>query len=317
MSENEQKNDKVKKHLLLFCKGLAMGAADSVPGVSGGTIAVIARIYDELIYSIRSINIIALQLLFTGGIKKAWSYINGTFLLVLLCGIVVSLRLSASMVLLLLDNYFEMLMAFFAGLVIASSWFLKTEFGNWNWKIVTAIVVGAGLTLSVSSLSPQTVSFTNWYLFFCGLIAICAMILPGLSGAFLLIMLGVYDYVLNAWVNLEIITIAVFVAGCVSGLLMFSRLLAWTLSRYHDISYAFLTGMLVASVYVLWPWQQAISFYTDDDGQNQVLESVNVMPASYELLTGQDPLVIPVLFCLLGGCSLILVSNKLFRQSAD
>jgi putative membrane protein len=296
---------------------MAMGAADSVPGVSGGTIAVIARIYDELIYSIRSVNIIALRLLYTDGIKRAWSYINGTFLLVLLCGIVISLRISASLVLQILDNYFALLMAFFAGLVIASSWLLKTEFGNWNWKILTALLAGMALTLIVSSLSPQSVSISNWYLFCCGVIAICAMILPGLSGAFLLIMLGVYDYVLNAWVNFEIETITIFIAGCISGLLIFSRFLAWTLNRYHDVSYAFLTGMLLSSVYVLWPWQQALSFYTDENGQSHVLQTANILPGTYQLLTGEDPQLMPALLCLLGGCAVIFIFDKLFRKTVD
>ncbi len=317
MSVNAQNRKNFKEYLLLFFKGMAMGAADSVPGVSGGTIAVIARIYDELIYSIASVNVTALQLLAAEGFKKAWAYINGTFLLVLLCGISVSLSISASLVLLLLDNYFKLLMAFFAGLVISSSWFLKAEFGNWNWKILTALLIGFGLTLMVSSLSPQSPVISNWYLFLCGVIAICAMILPGLSGAFLLLMLGVYDYVLNAWVNIELMTIVVFITGCVSGLLMFSRFLTWTLSRFHDLSYAFLTGMLLASVYVLWPWQQVISFYTDDNGRNQALESINVMPGSYELLTGQDPQLLPVIICLLSGCAVILIFDKLFRNPVD
>lgn len=317
MSDHRQQEKDFKKYLLLFFKGMAMGAADSVPGVSGGTIAVIARIYDELIFSIRSINLIALKLLVTDGIKRAWSYINGTFLLVLLCGILLSLRLSASMVLFLLDNYFEMLMAFFAGLVIASSWFLKVDFSRWNWKIVFAMIAGAGLTLIVSSLSPQSVTISNWYLFFCGMIAICAMILPGLSGAFLLLMLGVYDYLLNAWINFELVIIVIFIAGCVTGLLIFSRVLAWTLNHYLDISYAFLTGMLLASVYVLWPWQQPVSFYTDSEGQSQVLETINVLPGSYETLTGQDPLLLPAVLGLVGGCLIILFFDKLFRKSAD
>ncbi|MBL4819789.1 MAG: DUF368 domain-containing protein [Gammaproteobacteria bacterium] len=317
MVENKSGKPLQKNYPLLLLKGMAMGAADSVPGVSGGTIAVIARIYDELIYSIRSIDTRALKLLISEGIKPAWDYINGTFLVVLLCGIVVSLRISAGIVLVLLDNYFEPLMAFFIGLVISSCWFLKAEFGRWNGKIVLAIALGMTLTLLVGSLSPQSASVSNWYLYFCGLIAICAMILPGLSGAFLLLLLGVYDYMLGALVSLEIVTIAVFIAGCVTGLLLFSRVLAWALKHYRNLSYAFLSGMLLASAYVLWPWQMALSYYTDREGQSQMLEKANVWPGNYESLTGLDPQLVLVLLCLVGGCVVIVGFNKLFRDPVD
>ena len=294
-----------------------MGAADSVPGVSGGTIAVITRIYDELIYSIRSVDVTAIRLLLTEGVGRAWSYINGTFLLVLACGILLSLRLSAGLVLSLLENSFEALMAFFIGLVIASSWSLKSECGSWGWRTLGILLAGMSLTLLVSNLSPYTAEIGYGYLFLCGLIAICAMILPGLSGAFLLLVLGVYDYVLAALVNLDFLTILVFAAGCVTGLLAFSRVLSWTLSRYREYSYAFLTGMLLASVYVLWPWQQAVRFYQDSEGESHVLQSQNVWPADYAMLTGQDPQLFAVLLSVLVGITIIAGFDKLFRNSVD
>ena len=294
-----------------------MGAADSVPGVSGGTIAVITRIYDELIYSIRSIDVRAIRLLLTEGIGRAWNYVNGTFLLVLACGILLSLRLSAGLVLSLMENNFEALMAFFIGLVIASSWTLKSECGSWQWATIAILLAGMVLTFLVSNLSPYTAEIGYSYLFLCGVIAICAMILPGLSGAFLLLVLGVYDYVLAALVNLELLTIFVFAVGCITGLLAFSRVLSWTLSRYREFSYAFLTGMLLASVYVLWPWQQADSYYQDSEGEAHVLQSHNVWPSEYEVLTGQDPQLLSVLISLLVGITIITGFDKLFRNSVD
>jgi putative membrane protein len=317
MPGNQDSESSLKKTFWVFLKGMAMGLADSVPGVSGGTIAVITGIYDEIIFSIRSINLNALRILFVSGIKPAWASINGTFLLALLVGALLSLRLSAQFVLLLLDGFFAPMMAFFTGLVLCSCWYLKDKLGAWNWQRSVFMLGGIGLTIAVSSLSPQSGTISSGYLFICGMIAICAMILPGLSGAFLLLMLGVYDYVLNALVNLEIVSIVIFAAGCSLGLLLFSRLIAWALEHYHELSYAFLFGMLVASVYVLWPWQQVVSTYTDHDGLQQPLEKANVLPGNYEQLTEQDPQWLLVLVALVAGCLLIVVFDKLFRKSAD
>jgi len=298
-------------------KGMAMGAADSVPGVSGGTIAVIARIYDELIFSIRSINLAALRVLYKDGIARAWDYINGSFLLALFIGIVVSLRLSAGLVLYLLENHFEPLMAFFIGLVFASCWSLKAEFRQRTLGIAVALLCGMAVTLLVGLMSPQTGTASGIYLFFCGLVAICAMILPGLSGAFLLLVLGVYDYVLTAVIELNLTIIFIFVSGCGLGLLLFSRVLAWTLSRYRDLSYAFLTGMLLASIEILWPWQMATSTFVDLDGHITVLQSSNVSPSSYMQVTGQEPQFLAVCVTLVAGFLLIFGFDKLFRKSID
>jgi len=317
MSSNTSRPGEIKKYLALFLKGMVMGAADSVPGVSGGTIAVITRIYDELIYSIRSVDVMAVRLLLTEGFGRAWNYINGTFLLVLACGILLSLRLSAGLVLSLLETRFEALMAFFIGLVIASSWSLKSECGRWSWPVVGMLLAGMIVTLLVSNLSPYTAEIGYGYLFLCGLIAICAMILPGLSGAFLLLVLGVYDFVLAALVNLELLIILVFAVGCLTGLLAFSRVLSWTLSRYREYSYSFLTGMLLASVYVLWPWQQVDRYYQDSDGESHVLQAHNIWPTDYEILTGQDPQILPVLISFVIGITIIAGFDKLFRKTVD
>lgn len=307
----------MRKYLPLFLKGMAMGAADSVPGVSGGTIAVITRIYDELIYSIRSIDGRAFRLLVTAGPGSAWRHINGWFLLVLATGILLSLRLSAGIVLVLLENRFEALMAFFTGLVVASSWSLRNECGAWRLPTSMFLVAGMLLTLLISSLAPYSTEISLAYLFLCGLVAICAMILPGLSGAFLLLVLGVYDYVLNALITLNLPVILVFASGCICGLLAFARLLSWMLSRYRELSYAFLTGMLLASVYVLWPWQQVDRLYQDEAGESHVLQSHNVLPTDYQALTGQEPQLVAVVVSLLAGLAIIPVFDKLFRQSVD
>lgn len=307
-----------RKTILLFSKGLAMGAADSVPGVSGGTIAVIAGIYDELIYSLRSFNLQALRLLVSGDLRGAWTHINGTFLLVLGAGILLSLRLSAGLVLYLLDVHFAPLMGFFVGLVLASTVYLRARFGAMGGSHWVALVLGMALTLAVGSLTPQApLNFGLAYVFFSGMVAICAMILPGISGAFVLLLLGVYDYVLAALTQWAWDVIVVFAAGCAIGLLSFSRVLGWALSHYRDVCYAFLTGMLLASVYVLWPWQTVQSFFEDAEGVVHPLGTVKLSPFAYEAATGLDPRWLSVSLALIAGAGIIVAFEKLFGRRAE
>jgi putative membrane protein len=317
MADTHSDRRGLKQWLLLFLKAMVMGAADTVPGVSGGTIAVITHIYDELIFSLRAISTKALGILFSQGVAPAWVYINGSFLLVVLLGIMLSLLLSARTVLLLLESHYEPLMAFFIGLVLASSWFLRSQFQIRQWQTWVFLLAGMAFLLAVTQINPQTGNFSLMYLFFCGLVAICAMILPGLSGAFLLLVLGVYDYMLSALLDFNWPVILVFVLGCVLGLLSFSRLLAWILARFHALTYAFLTGMLIASVWVIWPWKQALSYYTDSAGQMHSLQTVNLLPTDYLSATNQDPRILLVSLSFIAGLLLIAAFEKLFARLVD
>lgn len=240
---------------MLYLKGVAMGLGDSVPGISGGTIAVITKIYDELIFSIRAVDVVACRLLIGGRFKALWQHINGTFLLLLAAGILSGLLLSANTVLFLLENYFAPLMAFFIGMVISSSWLLKDEFSVAAWQNLLALSLGLLLAVSIAFISPRSADLSLPYIFFSGAIAISAMILPGLSGAFILLLLGVYEYILGALLGFDLPTIVTFMLGCVIGLIAFSRVLSWLLRTHHQLSYAFITGMLLGSVSALWPWQ--------------------------------------------------------------
>ena len=244
----------------LYLKGVAMGLGDSVPGISGGTIAVITRIYDQLIFSIRAVDIEACRLLLGGQFKALWQHINGTFLLLLATGILSGLLISANTVLFLLENYFAPLMAFFIGMVLSSSWLLKDEFSLTHWQNLIALVLGLLLAISIAFISPRSAELSLLYVFVSGAIAISAMILPGLSGAFILLLLGVYEFILGALLSFDLPYIASFMLGCGVGLLAFSRLLSWLLREHHQLSYAFITGMLLGSVSALWPWQQGAGF---------------------------------------------------------
>jgi len=242
--------------LMLFLKGVAMGLGDSVPGISGGTIAVITKIYDQLVFSIRSVDLRACRFFFKGQFRAFWEHINGTFLLVLVFGILSGLLISANTVLFLLENYFVPLMAFFIGMVLASSALLRNEFSLGAWQNILALFLGFLLAMSIGFITPRSADLSLVTVFFSGAIAISAMILPGLSGAFILLLLGVYEFILGALLNFDLPYIIVFALGCAVGLLVFSRVLSWLLRDHHQLSYGFITGMLLGSVSALWPWQQ-------------------------------------------------------------
>lgn len=246
-----------RARLVLFLKGMAMGVADSVPGVSGGTIAVISGIYEALINALKQCHPLALKVLWQQGPRAFWQQIHGPFLLTLGAGILLSLILMANTVLYLLETWFELVMAFFMGLVLASCWLLRAEAGRWSLFKALLFITGFTLTALTAILNPMAGSTALPYVFFSGMIAICAMILPGISGAFILLLLGVYEYVLGALRDFHVSVILVFGLGCVIGLLSFAHLLSWTFRYYREQSYAFLIGMLAASLIVLWPWREA------------------------------------------------------------
>lgn len=299
--------------VVLYLKGLAMGLADSVPGVSGGTIAVISNIYDELVFSIRSIDLQACRLLLSGQPGAAWRHINGVFLLILFCGILSGLLISANTVLFLLANYYLLLMAFFMGLVLASCWLLKHEF-NRKWENFCALCLGVLFVAGINFINPRVADISYLYVFFSGIIAISAMILPGLSGAFILLLLGVYEFILGALVEFNFPYILVFVVGCAIGLLAFSRLLTWLLLKHHQLSYGFITGLLLGSILVLWPWQQTLSFYTDSSGEMHPLRTVSVSPFNYAQLSGEDPMLVAVLLSIIIGVAVVSLLNRLFNS---
>lgn len=301
-----------RQHWLLYLKGIAMGMGDAVPGVSGGTIAVITHIYDEFIFSLRSIDVAACRLLFQGQLREVWQHINGNFLLVLALGILSGLLLSANTVLYLLESWFEVLMAFFIGLVLASCWLLKHECNFRDGRILLILLAGITFTMSIGQVDPANGNFSLPAIFFSGAIAICAMILPGLSGAFILLLLGVYEYVLRALIEIDLAVILVFMLGCLVGILSFSRLLAWLLRTRREACYAFIIGMLLGSLSVLWPWQHTQAYYTDSSGELHPLQALNVMPFNYTEITGQEPMLILVLLGLVAGVAVVTGLNRLF-----
>ncbi|WP_247235623.1 DUF368 domain-containing protein [Telluribacter sp. SYSU D00476] len=275
-------------YLLLFSKGVGMGAADVVPGVSGGTIAFITGIYEELLASIRSVNGEALKLLLAFRIKALWQHVNGTFLLTLLSGIGFSVLSLSRVILFLLANYPVLLWSFFFGLIVASAVVVGKKITGWSPAVLLSGVAGAAIAYFVTVATPTQTPEAYWFLFLSGAIAICAMILPGISGSFLLVLLAKYEFILNAVKDLKIGVIAVFGMGCVVGILSFSHVLNWALKKYHSITVALLTGFMVGSLNKVWPWKQTLKTYTDRHGEVKPLVQQNVLPADFESLTNQD-----------------------------
>ena len=242
--------------VFLFLKGIAMGAADVVPGVSGGTIAFITGIYEELIESINKVNLEAVRKLRKEGIASAWEHINGWFFVPLFLGIGISIVSLAKGISWLLENQAVLLWSFFFGLVFASIFFVGRQVKQWGVSPVIAFLVGTVIAYSVTILPASGSNDALWYLFLSGSIAICAMILPGISGSFILVLLGSYSTVLNAIHERDLMVIAVVGAGAIVGLLSFARLLKVMFAKYHDLTIALLSGFLLGSLNKIWPWKR-------------------------------------------------------------
>lgn len=296
-------------YIRVFLKGMAMGAADVVPGVSGGTVAFITGIYEELLQSIRGIDLGLLKLLREQGIAAMWKAANGNFLLVLLSGILFSIVSLARIITHLLENHSEMIWSFFFGLIVASVIYIAKQIRRWSLLSVVLLLIGAACAAAIGFLKPANVEYGYWYVFLSGAVAICAMILPGISGSFILVLLGMYAPVLAAIKGLDLVFVLVFALGCVIGLLSFARFLSWLLERAHDLTLLFLTGFLVGSLVLVWPWKHVISYYQTSKGPKPLTQE-NVLPVDYFALTGQEPYTLICICLMFAGLLLVLLLER-------
>ena len=271
-------NRTFKDYALLTLKGIGMGAADVVPGVSGGTIAFIVGIYEELIDSIKSINLTSLKMLCSLKFSRFWKAVNGNFLLAILSGIGLSVFSLAKLITYLLVQEPVLVWSFFFGLVLASIWFVSREVAQWNAKTVIAFAAGAVAAYAIIITTPAETSNDLWFIFLCGAIAICAMILPGISGSFILVLLGKYFFIMDAVKSLRISVLLVFAGGSVIGISLFSRALSYALHRFHDITIAILSGFMLGSLNKVWPWKETIETYIDRHGVAKPLIETNILP---------------------------------------
>lgn len=292
-----------------------MGAADVIPGVSGGTIAFITGIYDELIDSLKAVNPKAAMILFRQGPAAFWQAVNGNFLLSLIAGIFTSLLTLAHAITYLMSQYPVLLWAFFFGLVAASAVHIAREINFRSVPSLFTFLLGLGLAVVITSSNPVQVEPSHLKVFAAGAVAICAMILPGISGSFILLLLGLYGFVLESVKALDVGVLLFFMAGCIGGLLSFVHLLSWLLHHYRSVSIALLTGFLLGSLNALWPWKQVLEYYESSKGLKPLVQQ-NVWPADYATVTQQDPMLLACIVLAIVGM-LVVLGLELISKSEN
>ncbi|NLM92509.1 MAG: DUF368 domain-containing protein [Bacteroidales bacterium] len=290
---------------------MAMGAADVIPGVSGGTIAFITGIYEELINSIKSVNASLFRTLFREGIAAAWKQLNGNFLVAVFSGILISIFSLARLISWLLTNHQMLVWAFFFGLIIGSAIFVGKKIKKWNTLTVLMLLAGTTLAYYITIATPATTPEALWFIFISGGVAICAMILPGISGSFILLLMGKYEYILTAVKEFNAMVLLVFGLGCVTGIIAFSNIIAWLFRKFHNATLALLTGFMIGSLNKLWPWKQVVEERLNSHGELVPFLEQSISPARFVELTGQSTLMLPILVCALAGLLLIFVFEKL------
>ena len=295
----------MKNALLLYVKGMAMGAADVVPGVSGGTVAFITGIYDELLRSIGAVPS-AIPPLLKGRVAEAWRTANASFLLVLFAGILTSVLSLAKLITYLLEQHPIPVWSFFFGLILVSVHLVSKEIQRRSLSRLVSLCLGVGFAYWITVAAPMQWSTSNISLFFAGAIAICAMILPGISGSFILVLLGLYPVVLGAVKALDLGIMLTFAAGCLVGLLSFARLLSWVLHRWRDLTLAFLTGLMLGSLNKVWPWKETLTWRINSHGERVPLLEQNLLPGAYGDLTGHDPQLLLAILLAVSGIVLVL-----------
>ncbi|MCM5664152.1 DUF368 domain-containing protein [Galbibacter mesophilus] len=292
------------EYFIITLKGIAMGAADVVPGVSGGTIAFISGIYEELINSINNVNLQALKILRKEGVKKAWEHVNGNFLAALFLGIAISVLSLAKLLEWLLENHPILLWSFFFGLVVASVIFVGKQISKWSIGTAIALIVGALAAYYITTLPPMHDTGGYLHLFFAGALAICAMILPGISGAFILVLLGAYGIILGAINTRDLKTIAVVGLGAVFGILTFSRLLKYLFDNYKNITLAILTGFILGSLNKIWPWKAITEI--KKFGDKTIIIDHSVSPFNFD---GNPQLFSAIILAIIGFLTIFLLEK--------
>lgn len=308
----------------LLLRGMGMGAADVIPGVSGGTIAFITGIYEKLLASISAFRPSLITTWRKQGFKTVWRLVNGRFLVAVFTGVVISVLSLAKLLSYLMEHEAVLLWAFFFGIILLSVRLVGATVQQWNARTITCILVGTAVAWWVSSLSPEAGTPHLWYIFLCGAVAACAMILPGISGSFILLLLGVYSTILGsitgvvgavrsgAW---ELLSqhgpiIIVFAAGFLIGLVLFSRVLSYVFKLFRNETIALLTGFLIGSLNKVWPWKETVVQKIDRYGE-PIRTQRNLLPSDYTAITGQDHQLFAALaLALAGALAIVLLDSK-------
>ncbi len=302
-----QNMSKFSSYFALIAKGMAMGAADVVPGVSGGTIAFITGIYDRLLNALKSVNPSLLKVLRSEGIAGVWQKIDGTFLVCVFGGVLTSILSFAHVITWFLAAYPEMLWAFFFGLILVSGLHMIRQVHQWKASTIITLLVGIVIAYAVGVLTPTSLEPETVTLFFAGAIAICAMILPGISGSFILLMMGLYGPVIDAVKSLDFSVLIVFGLGCIGGLLSFSHVLSWLLKKHRDLAISLLTGLMLGALGKVWPWKETLETRVNSSGEMVPLIQTNVSPLNYEGITGQPAYLVESVGLMIFAIALVVM----------
>ena len=304
-------------YLITFLKGVAMGAADVVPGVSGGTIAFITGIYDTLLESIRRISPSLVSIIKKDGFKAAFQHINGIFLVVLFSGILFSIATLAKLISWLLEHHPIPLWSFFFGLILVSVFHMLKQVQTKSISRLIFLLFGVGFAYAITVLHPLELEPSSLNILIVGAVAICAMILPGISGSFILLLLGMYAPILGAVKSLEINILLLFALGCICGLLSFSHLLSWLLNRFRDITLVFLTGLMIGTLPKIWPWKETLSWRINSKGEQVPLLQHNLSPTEFEVITSQSSQWVLATIMMVLAVLLVLGMEKFASKQPD
>ncbi len=283
----------------LILKGAAMGAADVIPGVSGGTIAFMTGIYNQLIESLKSIDHKSIATLMKGDIKGFWKAINGNFLLQVFSGILFSIFTLARLMQYLLINHPIPLWSFFFGLIAWSAILILKDVKEWGISCYLTLFAGIATAAYISLVSPAETTTGWWFIYITGVIAICAMILPGISGSFILLLMGKYAFMMQAIKEFNIPVMLIFIAGAATGLILFSHILSWLLKKHYKQTIILLAGFMTGSLVKVWPWKAT----------SEILPQIThpVLPGQYQLHTGANPQILHAIIFMAIGAAIIIV----------
>jgi putative membrane protein len=318
-----KKEKSLKTHLLLYIKGIVMGTVDLVPGVSGGTIAFITGIYEELINSLKSFTPQNIKLFFTGKFKAFWEAVNATFLLVLALGIGTGILSMVKVVLYVIEHHYIATWSFFFGLILISTFSIVRTVRKFTLPLVICFGIGTAIAYFITSMSAAQTPNDLWFIFLCGVLAICALLLPGTSGSFVLLLMGKYQYILNALNTLKVDVIAVFIGGAVTGVLSFSHVLSWLLRKHHDITIALLSGFLFGSLNKIWPWKIQVNTVTGEkyawsiekfNDHSLSLTEQNLLPQAYENITGASANLFPAILSAMAAIAIYIAIDTIAKK---
>jgi putative membrane protein len=288
-----------------------MGAVDVIPGVSGGTIAFISGIYDELLHSIKAVDVEAIQLLLKFRFADFWKKINGNFLIVVFAGIGTSILSLAKVVIFLLKHYPILIWSFFFGVIIISAPLVLREIKKWNLSTGLSFIMGLAIAYSITILEPTQTPNHLWFIFICGVLAFSVMILPGLSGGFILLLIGKYQYIITALIEPNGTVVLIFISGGALGIIGFSRIMTWILDTYHHITVALLSGFMLGSINKVWPWREVLEYATDSKGEQVAVFDKSILPWNYLSVTGKDPQLFQAIFMIALGVFMVVLIEKI------